>query len=131
MIPVQSPCGGDRWCDAGRRQGLLWTLCALDGHLSVPSMFSSWVHDPRGAFYHLIPKELRGRPAATVGEAALLGHHLWIRCQTCRHVAVILPAVMARIVRLDCGLNALARRMRCTQCESRRVAVRAVEPGER
>jgi len=46
-------------------------------------------------------------------------------------VAVILPAVMARIVGLDCGLNALARRMRCTQCESRRVAVRAVEPGER
>jgi hypothetical protein len=91
----------------------------------------SWSPE-RGAFYYLLPKELRGRSAATVGEAALLGHHLWIRCQTCRHVAVILPAVMAKLVGLDCGgLNKLARRMKCTQCEGRRVTVRAVEPGER
>ena len=53
----------------------------------------------RSPFYHLLPKELRGRPAPTVGEAALLCHHLLIRCQTAasapealRHVAVILPA---------------------------------------
>jgi hypothetical protein len=44
----------------------------------------------------LASKVMGGRgPATTVGEAALLGHHLWIRCQTCRHVAVILPAVIA------------------------------------
>jgi hypothetical protein len=84
----------------------------------------------RGSFYHLIPRELRGRPAATVGEAALLDYHLWIGCQTCRHVAVILPAVMAKLVGLDCGLNKLARRMKCTQCDSRQVTVRAVETGE-
>jgi hypothetical protein len=32
-----------------------------------------------------------------------------IRCWTCRRVAVILPAVMAKMVGLDCGLNKLAR----------------------
>jgi hypothetical protein len=85
----------------------------------------------RDAFYHLIPRDLRGRPATTVGEAALLGHHLSIRCQTCRHVAVILPAVMAKLVGLDCGLNKLARRMKCTQCDGGRVTVRTVESGER
>ena len=26
----------------------------------------------------------KGVPDVAVGEAALLGHHLWIRCQTCR-----------------------------------------------
>ena len=52
-----------------------------------------------------------------------------------RHVAVILPAapaalaVKAKLVGLDCGLNQLARRMKCAQCEGRRVTVRAVEPG--
>ena len=44
---------------------------------------------------------------------------------------VILPAVMAKLVGLDCGLNRLARRMKCTQCQGRRVTVRTVEPGER
>ena len=77
MIPVQSPCGGERWCDDARRQGLLWTLCALDGHLGV---------------------------------LLILGHQLRIRCQTCRYVAVILPAVMAKLAGLDCALNKLARR---------------------
>jgi hypothetical protein len=31
-----------------------------------------------------------------------------------------LPAVMAKLVGLDCGLNKLARRMKCTQCQGRR-----------
>jgi hypothetical protein len=44
---------------------------------------------------------------------------------------VILPAVMAKLVGLDCALNKLAQRMKCTQCDGRRVTVRAVEPGER
>ena len=95
----------------------------------VPVMFYLWVHGTMSEA-RSIPKELRGRPpAATVGEAALLGHHLGIRCQTCRHVAVILPAVMAKLVGLDCGLNKLARQMKCTQCDGSRVMVRAVEPG--
>jgi hypothetical protein len=46
-------------------------------------------------------------------------------------VAVILPAVVARIVGLDRRLNKFASRMKCTQCDGRRVTVRAVEPGER
>ncbi len=108
--------------------------CGLYVHLAVPHwvpvMLCLWVHGTMSEARSIISsrRSFGPPPAATVGEAALLGHHLGIKCQTCRHVAVILPAVMAKLVGLDCGLNKLARQMKCTQCDGSRVMVRAVEP---
>jgi hypothetical protein len=67
----------------------------------------------------------------SLGDAMVLGHHIWIRCASCSHSAVILPAVLAKPVGYDFRLGKLARRMKCQQCGERRVRVRAVEPGER
>jgi hypothetical protein len=79
----------------------------------------------------LLLLELRDQPPQTLGDAMVLGHHVWIRCAGCSHSAVILPAVLAKLVGYDCPLDKLARRMKCQQCGEKRVRVRAVEPGER
>ena len=85
----------------------------------------------RSFAYWLLPKELRDQPPETLGDAMVLGHHIWIRCASCSHSAVILPAVLAKPVGYDFRLGKLARRMKCQQCGEKRVRVRAVEPGER
>jgi hypothetical protein len=85
----------------------------------------------RSLAYWLLPKEVRDQPPQSLGDAMVLGHHIWIRCAGCSHSAVILPAVMAQLVGYDFPLGKLARRMKCQQCGEKRVRVRAVEPGER
>jgi len=85
----------------------------------------------RNISYWLLPKELRDQPPETLGDAMVLGHHIWIKCAGCSHSAVILPAVLAQLVGYDFRLGKLARRMKCRQCGDKQVRVRAVEPGER
>ena len=55
----------------------------------------------------------------------------WCLAITSGSDALILPAVLAKIVGYDCKLGNLARRLKCRQCGEKRVRVRAVEPGER
>jgi hypothetical protein len=60
--------------------------------------------------------------------------HIWLRCEACRHVAVILPEVLGKLAGYDCRLGGqagLGRRMKCAKCGSKRIRIRAVEPGER
>jgi len=109
------------------------TPCDLNDSPNVPIMFSCMGSRSRtrSLAYWLLPKELRDQPPETLGDAMVLGHHVWIRCAGCSHSAVILPAVLAQLVGYDFPLARLTRRMKCRQCGEKRVRVRAVEPGER
>jgi hypothetical protein len=56
---------------------------------------------------------------------------IWLRCDACRHTAVILPQILAKVVGYDCTLQALRRRMMCRECRGKRVGISAHLPGER
>jgi hypothetical protein len=69
-----------------------------------------------------------------LGDAMVMRQHIWLRCETSRHVAVILPEVLAQAVGYDCrlaGKAGLSRRMKCVQCGSKRVRIWAAQPGDR
>jgi hypothetical protein len=88
----------------------------------------------RSVHYWLTPPELRDRQPDTLGDAAMMRLHIWLRCEPCGHVAVILPEVLAQVVGYDWllgGQAGLGRRMKCGKCGSKRVRIGAVEPGER
>ena len=55
----------------------------------------------RSSAYWLLPKELRDQLLQMLGDAMVLGHHVWIKCVGCSYSAVILPAVLAQLVRYD------------------------------
>jgi hypothetical protein len=85
-------------------------------------------------FYWLMVNELRGAQPETLGDGMVMRQNIWLRCELCGHVAVILPEVLAQAVGYDCrlaGKAGLGRRMKCAACGSRRVRVRTVGPGER
>jgi hypothetical protein len=56
---------------------------------------------------------------------------IWLRCEACRHTAVILPQILAKLVGYDCTLLALRQRMMCRECGEKRVRISAHTPGER
>ena len=77
------------------------------------------------------PAELRYGPAESLGDLLVKHEHLWLRCEGCRHVAVLHPAVLAKAVGYDCKLTDLKRRLTCTKCGAKRVRVGRAAPGER
>jgi hypothetical protein len=80
----------------------------------------------------MLPPELRYGYPRTLGEAMVRGDHLWPRCHACRHVGVIPPEVLAKIVGYDMPLTGLRARLKCSMCGVRgRVRVETMKPGDR
>jgi hypothetical protein len=40
---------------------------------------------------------------------------IWLRCDACRHTAVILPQILAQLAGYDCTFPALRRQLKCRQ----------------
>jgi hypothetical protein len=78
-----------------------------------------------------LPPEVRHGPAACLGDAMARREVIWLRCDACRHTAVILPQILAQLAGYDCTFPALRRRLKCRQCGNKRVQVEAHVPGER
>jgi hypothetical protein len=78
-----------------------------------------------------LPPEVRHEPAACLGDAMARREVIWLRCDACRHTAVILPQILAQLAGYDCTLAALRRRMMCRECGAKRVRISAHVPGER
>ena len=78
-----------------------------------------------------LPPEVRHEPAVCLGDAVARREVIWLRCEACRHTAVILPQILAKLVGYDCTLAALRRRMMCRECGGKRVRISAHVPGER
>ena len=86
----------------------------------------------RDISFAMLPAHLRYGPALTLGDAMVKGEELWLRCQTCRHVGVIRPAVLAKLVGYDRKFTDLRRRLKCTMCGVRgKVRVETMQPGSR
>ena len=85
----------------------------------------------RDITFTLLPAELRCGPAHTIGDVLVKGEHLWLRCDACRHVAVVHPLVLARIVGYDCTFPKLRQRLKCRMCGKKRVKIGTAQPGER
>ena len=81
--------------------------------------------------WSFLPAELRYGPAETLGDLLVKQEYLWLRCEGCRHVAVLHPGVMAKVVGYDTKLSALRRRLKCTECGAKRVRIGGAVPGER
>ena len=79
----------------------------------------------------MLPSELRYGPAESVGDALAKREYLALRCGSCRHGAVLHPAVIAKIVGYDYRLANLRRRLKCTKCGQKRVSIEEAVPGER
>ena len=111
--------------------------CGLYVHLTATLMFllcsPSWVHGPQSETPSITSS--RGSFEGALPPPSVKLHSSAITCGSGTRPAATSRSscrpVMARLVGLDCALNKLARRMKCTQCNGRRVTVRAVEPGER
>src|SRR5215831_7681421 len=84
----------------------------------------------RDISFTMLPAHLRYGPPFTLGDAMVKGEELWLRCHACRHVGVIRPAVLAKVVGYDRKLTDLRRRLRCTKCGVRgKVRVETMQPG--
>ena len=80
--------------------------------------------------FTLLPAELRYGPAHTIGDVLVKGEHLWPLCDACWHVAVVHPAVIARIVGYDCRLADLRWRLKCRMCGAKHIRIGTAIPGE-
>lgn len=78
-----------------------------------------------------LPAELRYGPAETLGDLLVKQEYLWLRCEGCRHVAVLHPQTMTELVGYDYKLTDLRRRLKCAKCGAKRVLIGAAVPGER
>jgi hypothetical protein len=65
----------------------------------------------RDIAFGLLTAELRYGPAESLGDLLAKREYTLLRCGGCRHVAVLHPAVMARIVGHDCRLADLRCRL--------------------
>lgn len=85
----------------------------------------------RNFSFGLLPSKLWYGPAESIGDALAKREYLVLGCWRRRHVAVLHPAVMARIVGYDYRLADLRRRLKCTKCGQKRVRIEGAVPGER
>ena len=66
--------------------------------------------------WSFLPAELRYGPAETLGDLLVKQEYLWLRCEGCRHVAVLHPQTITELVGYDYKLRDLRRRLKCTKC---------------
>lgn len=85
----------------------------------------------RDISFTLLPAELRYGPAHALGDVLVKASTCGCGATPSDNVAVVHPAVMARIVGYDCRLADLRWRLKCRMCGAKRVGVGMAIPGVR
>ena len=112
--------GVPKLCMGRLRSGMHWP--SLKG-TPLAFLYANGVGVPRnranahpGRHFLSLPPEVRHEPVACLGDAMARKEVIWLRCDPCRHTAVNLPQILAKLVDYGCTLCALRKRMMCREC---------------